>query len=329
MFSPKSLNECYNQEDMLNILSKKIKLDQITNMLIYGNNSTCKSTLAKMIIQQRMKDLNIDNTYHMFYNYILETTMILKNNILYPNSKIIDLESALNNYIKITKPESYYKIIVIDDFDTATQQDQQKIINMLDNDKKIIFFIICENIEKLEKTFVSKFIHYFLQQMSYNEHVQYLKNIVKINTDNIDKNVLKQIYHISNGCISSALFYYNILFKSDQPKISYEYFINMFNTPNIVYIKKFIKNILINKSIDLLKSDIDYFIDNKYSYIDILEYSWEYIKDINETKYNISIQDKIHIMELISKTIIKMSIDIESISLFDLLLQRIINLLKK
>lgn len=330
---PKSLNECYNDSNLLNDLEIKIKCNKLVNTIFYGNSASCKSTLVKMILQERIKEFGINNSYHIIYNYILENIITLKNNKLIPTDIEIKIDDMINSFVKqpiIGKNEhNLEKIIVIDDFDTATSVNQQKIINIIDNNPNIIFFIICENIDKLEKTFISRLSLCYLRPLNYYDYLNYLEKIMKINIENIDKHVLKQIFIISKGHINNIMNYLNILLKKSE-NITYELFQDTFELPNIIMIKSFVKEIIEKKKLDdKIMKMINYFIDNAYSCIDTLEYCWQIIMHLNTKKYKITEFKKIQLMEIISKAVVNMYNNIESWILFNLTIQRIINILNE
>ena len=129
------------------------------------------------------------------------------------------------------------------------------------------------------------------------------------------------------------MIYFNSLLNKVKDKedktITYDLFINTFNIPNLIEIKKFVKYILTNKTMDQkIIIYIKYFIDNTYSSYDTLEYCWNIIKDIKHIeKYEINEYDKVQLLEIISITITKMNNVIESWILFNLTIQKIIKYL--
>lgn len=333
---PHNIDECYNNQELIKSLKTKIKNNQLTNTIFYGLSQSCKTTLIMMILQERMKEYGISEDYHIFYNYLLENKMIINGNTITPSGTEIKINDIIDSFIKRAIPnnkENINKIIVIDDFDTATIVNQQKIISIIDSNPHITFFIICENIDKLEKKFISRMNPCYLEPLPYEFYINYLKNIIHLNVDIIDKHVLKHIFIISKGYINNILTFYNSLLdkiKDNKNKtITYDLFINTFNIPNLIEIKKFVKYILSNKKMDqqIIKY-IKFFIDNTYSSYDTLEYCWSIIRYIKHIeKYELNDFDRVQLMEIISITITKMNNDIESWILFNLTIQKIIKYL--
>lgn len=333
---PHNIDECYNNPEIIKSLKAKIKNNQLTNTMFYGSSTACKTSLVMMILQERMKEYGITDEYHIFYNYLLENKMIINGNTITPSGIKIKINDIIDYFIKSSIPnnkKNIDKIIVIDDFDTATNVYQQKIISIIDSNPHIIFFIICKDIDKLEKKFISRMNPCYLESLSYEFYVNYLKNIVHIDISKIDKNVLKQVFIISKGYINNIMIYFNSLLNKVKDKedktITYDLFINTFNIPNLIEIKKFVKYILTNKTMDQkIIIYIKYFIDNTYSSYDTLEYCWNIIKDIKHIeKYEINEYDKVQLLEIISITITKMNNVIESWILFNLTIQKIIKYL--
>ena len=90
------------------------------------------------------------------------------------------------------------------------------------------------------------------------------------------------------------------------------------------------KEIIEKKKLDdKIMKMINYFIDNTYSCIDTLEYCWQIIMHLNTKKYKITEFKKIQLMEIISKAVVNMYNNIESWVLFNLTIQRIINILNE
>lgn len=337
---PTKIEECYNDPNLIKTLIDKIHNNQLSNMIFYGDSSTCKTTLVKMILQERKKYFNITNEYHLYYNYILENIMTIttNNNLIPSNIKInsinkndnkkIKIDDIINDYIKYpTENKNINKIIVIDDFDSIPTNNQQNIINLIDYYNDVIFIIICNNIDKLENTFKSRLSLYYLKHFTYEEHIKYLTDIMKIDCNKINKNVLKQIYITTNGNIKMSMYYYNILL-SKSNEITYDMFINTFNVLNIIIIKQFLKYILQYKKFDKVIIDsIKLFDDNNYSCINTMECMWFLLENINISKYKLNDYQQKKIMYILSKSIVNMCNTFESWVYFNITIQKIIKYL--
>ncbi len=339
---PTKLIECYNEPELINTLINKIHNNQLSNMIFYGDMTTCKTTLVKMILQERKQYFNISNDYHLFYNYILENIMTisannnlipssnkLKKNTDNPNTKI-KIEDIINNFIKFQLPnKDINKIIVIDDFDSVPSSNQQKIINIINQNPNVIFIIICNNIDKIESTIITRLTLYYLKHLTFEDHINYLQKILKIDCSKIDKNVLKQIYITTNGNIKNCMYYYDILLKESN-EITYEKFIKTFNVINIITIKQFLKYILQYKKFDKVIIDsIKLFNDKNYSCINIMECMWSLLENLNISKYKLEDYKQKHIMYILSKAIVNMCNTFESWIYFNITIQRIIKYLNK
>lgn len=343
MFEPSKLSDCYNKRELLDRLQIRIDKKYIENTIFIGDYNTCKTTLIKIFIndfyKQNYPDINIDK-YTQYYNLSIENS----------NFDIIKSIDNFNLYCNIS---NIHKIIVLDDFDLISKDKQHKINSYISNNNDLIFFIICQDINKITTNLISTFNKEDIQSLKFNEYLEYMKNVVKIT---ICSSILKHLYIITKNNINKILkyidLYYNLI--NNKRNIEYDYIVNkhcncskcetlydngnnqiidsydsflhVFNFKfNIADIGQFI-NLCINCSdFDIIKNKLKEY-DNiqDIQYSDIINYSCDYIEDLK-----IDIDKKTQILTLLKKENIEMKLDHESYVYFVKIILKLFNFINK
>tara|TARA_B100000886_G_scaffold71038_2_gene45188 strand:- start:9403 stop:10368 length:966 start_codon:yes stop_codon:yes gene_type:complete len=280
-YKPIQIEDFLIKDNFVDILNSFITIENL-NLIFVGGMSTGKTSLIELIIKKY---------YENYENY--------KDNILFINSLYDQGISQLRQDIR-TFCQTYSsipdkkKFIILDDIDYIPIQNQQILRNFIDKYSTNVFFLMsCSNVNKVIESIQSKQYMIKINNFDYNSLKSIMKTIIKKEKMDIHDDAIDFLIKISNNSIRVILNYL------DKIKILN----NKKNNINLDYVKTICSNIKFtefNNFLTHLKNDnikdaihiLNYYYDNGYSVIDILDIFFEYIKltDVinEELKYDIT-----------------------------------------
>lgn len=237
-YRPKNINEIIGQKPITDTINNFIINKHFPNLLLVGQQSLGKTTLALCIVKQfnifylelnASNDRGIDTVKETIYKFVL------------------------SNYYK-------QKIIILDEIDSMTIESQLLLVTIIDNySKHCRFILICNYINKLSPMLLSRCCIFMFNKI--NE--QYLINSI----NNLEKS---ESFKIENKKEFISLFDYDIrkIFNSIQLLKYYE-------TNNIISsdITRQYLNIPIKK--EIIRSLENKNIENEYNITHLFEYFLE------------------------------------------------------
>ena len=275
-YRPGSFEDIILSDFNKQLLENMISTDYIPNLLFYGPPGTGKTTTIINLINKYQ-----ENNYGKIFN-----SLIIHLNA--SDDRGIDIiRNTIYNFIN---SENIFtqgtKFIILDEVDYMTKIAQQalKCIIQENNNKNIIFCLICNYISKIEYSLVDEFIKIKFNNLPKNKIYNFIENINKNENLNLSNNNINLIidyfnYDIrnmlnflqSNIFLKKYILQNNIIEKLFQTNISKNYNIfynniklieNKYKLTIFQILKKYIYFILTNK-IDIINKNII----NDYEYI--------------------------------------------------------------
>jgi len=273
-YRPKTLDEFSFHEDIIILLKKLIKVNEL-NILFVGESSSGKTTLINCLLKDYYKNTNNYN------NNILSINPLKEQGISYYRTDVKTFCQSISDNNK-------KKTIILDDIDNINEQSQQVFRNCLDKYSNNINFIAsCKNIQKVIGTFQSRILIINLTKFNEDNLICILNKIIsleKIIMTNEAKDFIIKISNLSIKILINYLEKFKIFNKeitlSDSfnlcTNISYNILIEYTNNCKNLNLKEAIGNII---SI----------YNNGYSVMDILDTYFTFVKVTTiideETKY--------------------------------------------
>jgi DNA polymerase III delta prime subunit len=286
-YQPKTINDFYINNDLLNILNNLISINNL-NILLIGNYGSGKTSLIKVII----------NTY--YDNNVNDDDILNINTIKEPG--ITYYRTNVKNFCQTKcSIKGKKKFLILDDIDIVNEQSQQVFRNYIDKYSNNINFIAsCNNLQKVIKTLQSRLITTVLNNLENKFLLKILQNICckeNIIINNDIKNFLVENSNNSIVTIINNLEKIKLLTNSND-NFTIESISEICNNISFETMKTYLelcKKKDLQNSINLLY-DI---YDKGYSVIDILNVLFIYVKSSNLLNEN----EKYNTITLISKYI--------------------------
>jgi DNA polymerase III delta prime subunit len=279
-YQPKTINDFYINNDLLNLLNNLISINNL-NILLIGNYGSGKTSLIKVLI----------NTY--YDNKVNDDDILNINTIKEPG--ITYYRTNVKNFCQTKcSIKGKKKFLILDDIDIVNEQSQQVFRNYIDKYSNNINFIAsCNNLQKVIKSIQSRLITAVLNNLENKLLLKILENICCKENININNDIKIFLVENSNNSIVTII---NNLEKiklltndNDNDIFTIETISEICNNISFETMKTYLelcKKKDLQNSINLLY-DI---YDKGYSVIDILNVLFIYVKNsilLNENeKYN-------------------------------------------
>lgn len=286
-YKPKNINEMILNDNIKEIINS-FTIDNINNIILYGDSGIGKTTLSHMIcdyLKINYKEYNASDT-----------------------RGINTIQEILNLY----KKSKSKIIIILDEADNLTIKAQELIINIMDNYNDIKFIFTCNSYNYLLKSILERSIFFHLYCKNINIHKKYFNKIIKkenINIDNKNMEYIIKDLKFDIRMIINKLELLKIIYNEDIIDLKK---INSLNTISCIRECIFIINVLFDK-----KKKIDNFLDiykknvnNGLNFIDFMTTilfifnNYEIYK--NEINYKFKKDDIIKLLSILHKNNIKL-----------------------
>lgn len=258
-YRPKKFKDVYSQDVIITILEKQLQLNKFPNSYLFtGVSGTGKTTLAT----------------------------ILANEINKGQGNPIEIDGASNNGVdnvrkiiedaKERSLDSEYKIYIIDECHSISNQGWQAFLKCLEEPPKYTIFIFCTtDPQKIPKTILNRVMRFNLVRVK-REHIEErLKYICKQEDFNCEEQAIKYISKLSNGDMRKAISYLEKC-SGYSTDITLENALNILGDFSYEFYFKLTNNIIDRKEDELINSieelynkgvDLKYFVD---SYLDFI-----------------------------------------------------------
>ena len=339
-YRPKTFNDVYGQEIIVQTLKNVIKNNKLTHAYLFiGPRGTGKTSIAK-IFAKTINCLNPEN------GISCEKCEICTNSNNNENVDIIEMDAASNNgvdeireiknHVTLLPTISKYKVYIIDEVHMLTTGAFNALLKTLEEPPKhVIFILATTEPHKIPLTIVSRCQSFEFKPIPKNIIKKRLKYICNEENIKIDEDSLNLISIDSNGGMRDAI---GLL---DQ--------LNAYSNGDIKYEDVLLLNGRISEKdiINLFNSLIDNNLDSVFEIIDKIELdgkNFVYICDDmikflrnelilyqknEDTNININKNDILDIILIINKSINDMKNSNDKRIFFDILVLKINNILNK
>lgn len=250
-FTPKFLDNFIIHNDIANYLSKFNETDTV-NILFIGKSNSGKKTLSNAFIANMFKLKEIPKkTRHTYTLKIsnssveiqyISTPFYYEVNLyeygLYDINVITDFISTYVEEVSINKQLKY---IILNHFDKISVNAQLALKKIIDNYSHTSrFILIADEIQKIDKTLLSRFNIVRIPEPTEIELKNYIKNVLAFYKLEQKKNdLINNFYKESNGnlfklnCLLNAYIHTNKLISLEEPLSYYERLYSLIEKPNL------------------------------------------------------------------------------------------------
>ncbi|ONK73118.1 uncharacterized protein A4U43_C04F27440 [Asparagus officinalis] len=220
---PKQVKDVASQEEVVRVLTNTLETANCPHMLFYGPPGTGKTTTALAIAHQLFGLLLLKEELHAIstVTFILMTVPItLSNEVRVSNAsddrginvvrtKIKDFAAvAVGTGTRPGYPCPPYKIIILDEADSMTEDAQNALRRTMETYSKVTrFFFICNYISRIIEPLASRCAKFRFKSLS--EEIMYnrILHICKEEGLNLDSEALSTLSSISEGDLRRAITY--------------------------------------------------------------------------------------------------------------------------
>ena len=209
-YRPKNFDELVGQDNIKDVLVNSIKLGKIAHSYIFtGPRGTGKTSTAKIFA----KTLNcVDNSNG------ISCDCCEMCNTYNESADIIEIDAASNNgveeirslrdSVKIAPYNSKYKIYIIDEVHMLSNSAWNAFLKTLEEPPAhVIFILATTEINKIPETVMSRCQRFDFSKIPSDKMINHLSNICIKENIVIEKDALRIIDKMSNGCLRDALSY--------------------------------------------------------------------------------------------------------------------------
>lgn len=208
-YRPVNFDELIGQNQVKDILKKALDKGKVSHAYIfYGPRGTGKTTTARILA----KSLNCLSKGKRPCNECESCIAINRSN----HMDVIELDAASNRGIdeirKIRDAASYrptmgrYKIYIIDEFHMLTREAFNGLLKTLEEPPDhVVFVLATTNLEKVPETILSRCQIFTFNELSKQEILDYLKNVLEKEEKKYEDKALNIIAKASNGGMRDAI----------------------------------------------------------------------------------------------------------------------------
>ncbi|KNZ60957.1 replication factor C subunit 2/4 [Puccinia sorghi] len=200
-YRPKSIDSVQGQEGTTKILAKALNRADLPHMLFYGPPGTGKTSTILALARDLFGP-------ELMKSRVLELNASDERGISVVREKIknfakISISPATSGY-----PCPAYKIIILDEADSMTQDAQSALRRIMENYSKITrFCLICNYVTRIIEPIVSRCSKFRFKPLSISGTQSKLKEISKLESIKISSEVLDSLIRISAGDLRRSITY--------------------------------------------------------------------------------------------------------------------------
>ncbi|CAI5760294.1 unnamed protein product [Candida verbasci] len=204
-YRPKNLSDVSSQDQSIAILKQTIKSGNLPHMLFYGPPGTGKTSTILALA----KELFGPNLYK---SRVLELNASDERGISIVREKIKNFARLQISNPTVQDLESYpcppFKIIILDEADSMTNDAQSALRRIIENYSNITrFVLICNYITRIIDPLASRCSKFRFKLLNSENSLNRLRYISDVENLNIEEDVLMKILSISQGDLRKAITY--------------------------------------------------------------------------------------------------------------------------
>lgn len=202
-YRPKSLDDVAAQDHAIKVLKKSLESANLPHMLFYGPPGTGKTStilaLAKQLFGPRLYKTRVMELNASDERGIAIVRHKIKNFARLTISN--PTEEDLKNY-----PCPPYKIIILDEADSMTNDAQSALRRTMENYSGVTrFCLICNYITRIIDPLVSRCSKFRFKSLGSESAIDRLQYIVQQEDVNIDEDALHELLQLSRGDLRKAI----------------------------------------------------------------------------------------------------------------------------
>lgn len=273
-FAPQTFDEIPGNHEVISAIKRYFINNNVPNIILSGNNGTCKSTIARLIAQTHLGDkfdracLRIDGSIHRGKDII--TANPDKKSTTTDKNKYYGMDIMSFAKTRVTMDSDKKKIIIIYNFDHMTDEAQNALRRIIETyNKKNRFILVCNSLNDIIEPIQSRCVCLQTREIDDIEADTLMKDILGKKNIHIPQDILDTICLLANGDVKKTINYLQLIANTVNPTL--DKFYKIFNAPPVHVMKDIINCCQKQDTHIAAYEKMQLLLENGHNYCDILE----------------------------------------------------------
>jgi len=192
-YRPTKLDSIVGQEEIVKLLKKALESGNLPHLLLYGPPGTGKTSTIFAFALELFGPIN-------FKERVIEVNASDERGINVVRNKIIEFTRRQISTPDKNYPSPNYKLIILDEADTLTNEAQSALRKVLEDNSSITrFCFLCNYLNRIIDPIISRCNKYCFKSLSKELIIEKITNIANSEKLNFNENVIKTITEITEG----------------------------------------------------------------------------------------------------------------------------------